>query len=115
LTVNGENSITAEPNFPALLVGGQVIMKDGGSLVINGLAQIGGPITIDPNDPNPTITPRISVTGGLFIANGGVTSDKVSVVVTAAPAIASIETWTDGTAKRWRPAAGAFFRSIERK
>jgi cytoskeletal protein CcmA (bactofilin family) len=112
LTVSGENSITAEPNFPAILVGGQVVMKNGGSLVIRGLAQIGGPITDDPNTTNA----NISATGGLFIANGGVTSDKVIVNVTAAPAIASIETWSsDGTSKRWGPAAGAFYRSIERK
>ncbi len=118
LTVSGENSITAVKNFPALVVGGQVLMTDGSSLVINGLAQIGGPITVDPSDPNPTITPSIDVIGGLFIANGGVTSDKIIVNITAAPAIASIETWSsdgDGTSKRWSPAAGAFYRSIERQ
>ena len=123
LVVNGtlrisglNNIINAEKNFPALLVTGQVIMEDGGSLVINGLAQIVGPITVDPNDPNPTITPRIDVTGGLFIANSGVTSDKVIVNITAAPAIAAIETWPAvNTASRWSPAAGAFYRSIERR
>jgi len=113
LTISGLNNvITAEKNFPALLVTGQVIMKDGGSLVIRGLAQIGGPITDDPN----TINANVSVTGGLFIANSGVTSDKVIVNITAAPAIASIETWPAvNTASRWRPAAGAFYRSIERR
>jgi len=113
LTISGANNIiTAEPNLPALLVGGQVVMKDGGSLVIRGLAQIGGPIADDPN----TTSASISVTGGLFIANSGVTSDKVIVNITADPAIASIETWSDaGIPSRWRPAAGAFFRSIERK
>jgi len=112
LTVSGENFITAEQNFPALLVGGQVVMKDGGSLVIRGLTQIGGPITDDPN----TTSANISVTGGLFIANSGVTSDKVIVNITADPAIASIETWSEaGVPNRWSPAAGAFFRSIERK
>jgi len=119
LVVNGtlrisglNNVITAGKNFPALLVAGQVIMEDGGSLVIRGLAQIGGPITDDPNTANA----NISVTGGLFIANGGVASDKIIVNITAAPAIASIETWSaTGVPSRWRPAAGAFYRSIERK
>jgi len=113
LTVSGPNNvIIAEPNFPALLVGGQVVMKNGGSLVIRGLAQIGGPIADDPN----TTSANISMTGGLFIANDGVTSDKVIVNITAAPAIASIETWSaPGVPRRWGPAAGAFFRSIERK
>ena len=112
LTVSGENSITAVKNFPALVVTGEVIMEDGGSLTIQGLAQIGGPITDDPS----TTSANISVIGGLFIANGGVTSDKVIVNITAAPAIAAIETWPDaGIPSRWRPAAGAFYRSIERK
>ena len=112
LTIRGTNNvITAEKNFPALLVTGEVIMEDGGSLVIQGLAQIGGPITDDPNTTNA----NISVTGGLFIANDGVTSDKVIFNITAAPTIAAIETWpAENTARRWRPVGGAFFRSIER-
>ncbi|MHC4324030.1 MAG: hypothetical protein ACYSUX_07135, partial [Planctomycetota bacterium] len=57
LTINGSNNlITAEPNYPALLVGGQVLMKDNSSLVIQGLAQIGGPITVDPNTISANIT-----------------------------------------------------------
>lgn len=112
LRISGLNNvITAEKNFPALLVTGQVIMEDGASLEIRGLAQIGGPIADDPN----TTSANISVTGSLFIANSGVTSDKVIVNITAAPAIASIETWSEvNTSKRWSPAAGAFYRSIER-
>jgi len=108
LTVSGVNTITSVKNFPALVVGGQVLIKDG-SLEINGLAQIEG---LDPNTTNAEIT----VIGGLFIHNGGVTSPSITVKVTAAPAIASIETWPAvNTSRRWRPAAGAFFRSIERK
>jgi hypothetical protein len=117
LIVSGPNNVITAVNdfhFPALVVIGQVIMEDGASLVINGLAQIGGPIiTVD---PNPTIRPRIDVIGSLFIANDGVTSDKVWVDITAAPAIASINIWSEtGIARRWGPAAGAFFRSIERR
>lgn len=112
LRISGVNNvITAEPNFPALLVAGQVVMEDGSSLVVNGLAQIEGPITVDPN----TISSNITVTGGLFINNGGAISDKVSVDITAAPAITAIEIWSDdNTARRWSSAGGAFFRSIER-
>ena len=113
LTIRGTNNvITAEKNFPALVVTGQVVMEDGGELVINGLAQIGGPITDDPN----TTDANISVTGSLFIQSGGITSNAISVDVTTAPAIASIEIWSaDNTARRWSPAAGAFYRSIERR
>jgi len=113
LTVSGaSNIITAEPNFPALIVDGQVVMKDNSSLVINGLAQIGQQITDDPN----TTSATINVTGGLFINSNGINSNVISVNVTADPAIASIEVWSAiNTSIRWRPAGGAFFRSIERK
>jgi cytoskeletal protein CcmA (bactofilin family) len=112
LTVSGANNVvTAEPNFPALLVGGQVLMKNGGSLQINGLAQIEQQITADPNTTNASI----SVTGGLFIANGGIISDKVNINISADPVMASIEIWpVPGTPKRWSPAAGAFFKGITR-
>ena len=112
LTISGTNTITAVKNFPALLVGGQVMMKNGSSLAINGLAQVEQQITVDPNTANA----NINVTGGLFIHSGGITSNVISVNVTAAPAIASIQTWpAPGVASRWKPAAGAFFRSIERR
>jgi cytoskeletal protein CcmA (bactofilin family) len=112
LTVEGTNTITAVKNFPALVVTGQVIMKDNSSLVINGLAQIGQQITHDSGTANASI----SVTGCLFIANDGVTSNKVSVNIYTEPATASIEIWpTIDTASRWSPAAGAFFRSIKRR
>jgi putative component of membrane protein insertase Oxa1/YidC/SpoIIIJ protein YidD len=111
LTIEGTNIITAVKNFPALVVDGQVVMKDGGSLQINGLAQIEQQITADPNTTNASI----SVTGGLFIAKDGITSDKVNITIIADPVIASIETWpSPGTPNRWSSAAGAFFRSISR-
>ncbi|MBC8218402.1 MAG: hypothetical protein H8E73_08050, partial [Planctomycetes bacterium] len=113
LRIRGVNNvITAKTNFQALLVTGQVVMEDGSALVVTGLAQIDQQITADPN----ATSASIQVIGGLFIANGGVTSDKVLVNITAAPAIASIETWsTTGVPRRWGPASGAFFKSIERR
>jgi hypothetical protein len=112
LTVEGTNTITAVENFPALVITGQVIMKDNSSLVINGLAQVGQQITHDSGTANASI----SVTGCLFIANDGVTSNKVSVNIYAEPATASIEIWPAmDTASRWSPAASAFFRSIKRR
>jgi hypothetical protein len=113
LTVSGPNNVIAAVDgyhFPALVVEGQVLMKDGGSLKVEGLAQIKKPIASDPN----ATSARIDVTGALFVGSGGVSS-KVSVTVTAAPEIASTETWfADGTSKKWGPAAGAFFKSVER-
>ncbi len=112
---DASNVIRAVKNFPTLLVSGEVVIENGGSLVIEGLAQIGQKIVIDAG----AVNANIDVIGGLFIANGGIdgiTSSFVSVDVTAAPAISSIQTWqAAGTAQRWDPTAGAFFRSIERK
>lgn len=112
LTVSGPNNvITAEKNFPALLINGQMIMEGSGSLVIQGLAQVGGPVTFDPNETGASI----QVFGGLFVNLGGIEGiTSGSVNITAAPEIASIEIWTDGTAERWTPTAGAFFKSITR-
>lgn len=112
LTVEGTNTITAVKSFPALVVDGQLIMKNNSSLAINGLAQVEQQIKGDPN----TTSASITVYGGLFIANDGVTSDKIDVNIIAEPATASIETWSAGNVStRWSPAAGAFFRSIERR
>jgi len=116
LRISGANNvISAVKNFPALLVNGEMVVRDGGTLVIEGLAQIGQRIAIDAG----AVNADIDVFGGLFIANGGIdaiTSSFVSVDITAAPAITSIQTWpAANTMSRWSPAAGAFFRSIRRK
>jgi len=117
LTISGPNNVITPVNtlhFPALLVSGQIVMKNGGSLVVNGLAQVSGPMTFDPD----AISANVQVTGGLFISTGGIqgitSSFTGTVSVIAAPEIASIEIWPGGTSKRWSPAAGAFFKSIER-
>jgi cytoskeletal protein CcmA (bactofilin family) len=116
LRITGANNdITAVKNFPALLVNGEVLIGEGGTLLVNGLAQIDQKIVIDAN----AVNADIDVIGGLFIDNGGIdgiSSGSVSVDITSAPAIASIQTWpAAGTAQRWGPAAGAFFRNIELK
>ena len=109
------NVISAVKNYPALLVNGEIVVEEGATLMINGLAQIDQRILINAG----VVNADIDVLGGLFIANDGIdgiNSSFVSVDVIAAPAIASIHVWpTAGTVKRWSPVAGAFFRSIERK
>ena len=113
LWVSGVNNIiTSVKNYPALLVTGQVVMKDNAKLVINGLAQIGQGISIDAG----AASANIDVIGGLFVGLDGINSDLISVTVEAAPAKASIETWPMvNVSKRWSPAAGAFFRNITRR
>jgi len=124
LVVTGElrisgvnNSVTAQKNYPALLVGAGVVIEGNTSVVINGLAQIDQAVVIDANSSEVV---DVDVTGGLFIANGGIDgiSSSTSIDITAAPAIASIQIWPaigPGSSRRWGPAGGAFFRSVERR
>ena len=121
LTVKGTgNVITAVKNFPALLVGGELggelIMEDGATLEIDGLAQIENRISVKNGAENVHVT----VNGALFILNGSVaglaSSAGSTLKVTAAPDKAAIQVVPQsGTLVRWSPAAGAFFRSIRRQ
>ena len=113
LRVSGTNNvISAVKNFPALLVGGEVVIEDGGALEVRGLAQIGQRITVSSGAQD------MDINGGLFIANGGIegsASSSVSIVI-AGPAIAAIQTWpVADNCVRWTPAGGAFFKSITRE
>jgi len=121
LAVNGNlivtgsnNAVTAVKNFPALLVSGEVLIKDAGTLEINGLAVITERLRVDPNAANF----NVAVSGCLFIENGGIdveTTCAGSVNITAEPGKAALQTWpAPGSTARWRQAAGAFFKSIER-
>ncbi|MHC4158265.1 MAG: hypothetical protein ACYSSO_04210 [Planctomycetota bacterium] len=110
------NVITAGKNFPALLVGNEMTMNNGGKLEVRGLAQIRERIYINAGAENV----NINVVGGLFIDIGnidGLNSSSLSnsVTITGSPSTASIEIWpTPGNCVRWTPAGGAFFRSIKR-
>ncbi len=114
LKVSGTNNvISAVKNFPALLVSGGVIIEDGGTLEVRGLAQIGQKITVSSGAQG------MIIDGALFIANGGIEEFDISlvtIVITAKPAIAAIQTWpVAGNCARWTPAGGAFFKSIKRE
>ncbi|MHC4640582.1 MAG: hypothetical protein ACYS32_02985 [Planctomycetota bacterium] len=116
LRVSGTNNvINAVKNFPALLVGGEVVIEDGATLQINGLARIAQRMIISDGAQNVDI----DVLGALFIAAGGIdgaVSATTNVDVTAGPLIAAIQTWpVANSCTRWTPAGGAFFRSIARQ
>lgn len=118
LRINGSgNTITAVKNFPALIVRDRLIFEDGGRLEVNGLAQIGREIEISSGAEDV----RLSVVGSLFIVSENIdgleeSPSGSSFEITAAPDKAAIEIWPTppGNALRWTPAAGAFFRSIEK-
>jgi hypothetical protein len=105
-------TITALKNFPALLVGGNIIInKQGQSITIYGLAQIGNTINMGNNAGSSFI-----VMGALYSLNGFLNTTGATINITALHDKASIETWpTVDTAVRWTPAGGAFFRSIQRE
>ena len=116
LTVSGMNNvINAVKNFPALLVGGEVVIENGATLQINGLARIAQRMVISDGAENVDV----DVLGALFIAAGGIdgaVSATTNVDITAGPLKAAIQTWpVANSCTRWTPAGGAFFRSIARQ
>jgi len=114
LTVRGTNNvIIAGRNLPALYVTKDLIIEEGASLNIEGLAVIDGNVSIEALEDNANLI----VLGGLFIRGTLLVSGtNASVKITAEPTKTAIITWDEeGTQQNWGPAAGAFFRSIERK
>ncbi len=117
LRVRGANNIISSvKNFPALLIGGELIMEDGGTIEVNGLARVKQKINVKSGAKNVHIT----VNGALLIITGNIdglsVSDGSTINVTAVPDKAAIQVWLEsGKPTRWSPAAGAFFRSIRRQ
>jgi len=113
----GGNRITAIKNFPAIIIGDHLEIKasEGAGVTVEGLIQSRNGVHIRDGVENALI----EIVGGLFTQSRGIRIDNPNfgyMTITAAPVIASIQTWPEpDTAKRWTPAAGAFFRSIERK
>ena len=111
------NRITAIKNFPAIIIGDHLEIKasEGAGVTVEGLIQSRNGVHIRAGVENALI----EIVGGLFTQDRGIRIDNPNfgyMTITSAPAIASIQTWPAAdTAQRWGPAAGAFFRSIERK
>ncbi|HUW20815.1 MAG TPA: hypothetical protein VMW16_16065 [Sedimentisphaerales bacterium] len=103
----GAITITAAKNAPALLVDGQLVLKNAAMLEVNGLAQAAGPISVEGGS-------EATISGALFIIGSGGISGDGRVVITANPDKASLKMAAGGPQK-WSPAGGAFFRSILRQ
>ncbi len=112
-------SITAVKNFPALLTNMNLTFIDSGDpndagarLSIIGLAQVGSYI-----DMVNLVGSHMEVFGTLVSQSSGIiTTAGCTVNITAAPDKAAIQTWPAAdTPVRWTPAAGAFFKGIERQ
>jgi hypothetical protein len=104
--------IEAVKNFPALLVGHDVKMSGPDQhLRIEGLAQVGHSVDLGNEAGN-----TIEIAGALCLVRGGVENTAGCVLtINVAPGKAAILVWrSPQTPQRWSPAAGAFFKSIER-
>ncbi len=111
---NGCNlTITAVKNFPALLVVDDLTFESAYChLEITGLAKV-----VDQIDLKNMYNGVLNVTGALYVFGAGIRNTyNCSVTITASQEKGSIQTWpTFGTPNRYSPAAGAFFKRIERE
>ncbi len=108
-------TIVAVKNFPALLVGRDITFNGvGQQLNITGLVQVGRHIDMKNNIGN-----SIDVLGALYILGDGIRNTiGCTVNITGSPDKAAIEIWSSGgggVPTRWSPAAGAFFKNIQRQ
>ena len=109
------NQITAEKNFPALIVNGELLIQEGGGLDIDGLAVVTQAVTVDPNAVNFSF----DVDGGLFIQNGSLTappSGTMRIHISASPQKAALRKWPGPMIDPldWSQASGAFFKNISK-
>lgn len=105
-------SITAVKNFPALIVGQDIEINNNNQILnITGLTQVSNRIDMENRSGS-----SINVLGALYIYGDGIrNTDGCSVTVTASPDKAAIQLdQADGSALRWTPAAGAFYKNIQR-
>lgn len=116
LIVTGpENTIVAVKNFPALVIKGHLeISGTSPEIIVSGLIQNDNGVLIKGG----TQDALVCITGALFANKRGIKVDEAAfgyMTITADTAKASIQTWpSPGVARRRRPAAGAFYKSIER-
>ena len=109
LTINGDSlvSVKAIKNSPALLVSGDIQIDVSSKLEIEGLAQVAGGISVANGA-------EIKILGALFMVGSSGISGSGVINITTAPSIAAIQ-MPGGDPENWSPAAGAFFKNIERK
>jgi len=100
LRISGANNvIRAAKNFPAVLIGGDVIIEGGANLDINGLAVIKGQMQVSADNAN------VNILGGLFIEDG--------IVETTADSSGNGNTGALGNNPVWRPSGGKTNGALE--
>jgi hypothetical protein len=120
LTIDGTNiTISAEKNFPALIVNGKLILVSYSQSQINGLVQIKDKIVgINGFGVAGASYVSFTVNGSVFISDYDIddlSSSTNTLRINAYPDKAAIQVWnSSGTPFRWSSAGGAFYKSIER-
>jgi hypothetical protein len=114
LTITGPgNTITATKNFPALVVGGRLIINDNSSLTVNGLAVISRAVEVRFHNLH------LTVNGGLFAGESSTLAPSPfssSVTITADHSRTALLLWdSSGGHVTWRQAGSAFFKNLRRQ
>jgi hypothetical protein len=97
--VNGQNTITAVKNFPALITGGDLIVGPGAQFQINGLAVVHGQIQVS------AAAGDLDVLGGLF------TQDSLFEAITDSSG--NSHTGSTYGGPTWRPSGGRTAGALE--
>jgi hypothetical protein len=106
-------TINSVRNFPALLVGYDLSFEeDNGRLDVTGFTKIENHI-----DMKNKLGCVLNIWGSLYIMGDGIINTANTLItITAKQEQGAIEFWpAAGTAIRWSPAAGAFYKSIKRQ
>jgi hypothetical protein len=110
---SGESIITAVRNWPALVVGGRLVVHSNASLTVDGLAIIYSDLRISATSANS----RLTVNGGLFVGRDLALSlpETSSATITADHTRTALLLWNQtGVCGKWRQAGGAFYKNIRR-
>jgi hypothetical protein len=114
LTVKGLNNVvTATRNYPAIVVGGHLIIHSNSSMTVNGLVLVYQGVNIPAGRTNI----QLAVNGGLFIAQSSTIAPINSTVsITADHSKTALMLWgSSGTPVTWRQAGGAFYKDLHRQ
>jgi len=106
-------TINSVRNFPALLVGNDLSFEEAnGRLDVAGFTKIEGHIDMKNN-----LGGVLNISGSLYIMGDGIVNTANTLItITAKQEQGAIEFWpAAGTAIRWSPAAGAFYKCIKRQ
>jgi hypothetical protein len=113
LRITGRNNtIKAQKNFPAVITNNKLKMSTNSQLSIQGLAYVRDEIYGEG-----IWGQNLSVVGALIIRDNNINNMSYlnSINIWACADKAALKLWSNaGSYKKWSPAAGAFFKSIER-